>query len=188
MLPAHDRAAVNAKKIQLKLYATGAVDLDAVVPIFHAWIREQKLDELLVDVVDYKHVPGGPGIALIGHASDYFLDLGEGRPGLVYSRKRDAPDDVLGDALARLLAAASLLEAEGIQFSTNELLMRVNDRLAEDDFDSIKGALSALMPRLVSEFEVEPSGAPKQLLSARVRAPGAPDIATLRQRLSAPLH
>ncbi len=175
---------MNAHKLKLKLYADGDVDLDQIVRVFHGWIRDQKLDELLIDVADYQHVQGGPGIALIGHASDYFLDLGEGRPGLVYSRKRDAPDDVLGDALGRLLAAAALLEAEGIHFRTDEILLRVNDRLAVDDFDSVRAALAALLPRIVEAFEIEADGTPKQLLSARVRAPGAGSIATLRQRLA----
>lgn len=185
MLPAHESARVSAKKLQLKLYAEGDVELDKVVRVFHGWIRDHALDELLIDVADYQHVPNGPGIALIGHASDYFFDLGEGRPGLLYSRKRDAPDAVLADALGRLLAAASLLEAEGVRFRTDELLVRVNDRLATDDFDSVRGALAALLPRVVDAFEIEPESAPKARLSARVRAPAAGDIATLRQRLAA---
>jgi hypothetical protein len=179
---------VNARKIQLKLYAEGDVDLDQVVRIFHGWIRDKKLGELLVDVADYQHVPDGPGIALIGHASDYYLDLGEGRPGLLYSRKRDAPDDVLRDALERLLEAAALLEAEGVRFRTDELLLRVNDRLAPDDFASLEGALSALLPRVVDHFAIEPSSGPKERVAARVRAPGAGDVNALRERLGAPLH
>ena len=33
--------------------------------------------------------PTGPGIMLIGHEADRSLDFGEGRPGVVYQRKRD---------------------------------------------------------------------------------------------------
>ena len=46
------------------------------------------LPELLIDVANYAHVPKGPGVVLIGHGSDYFMDEGEGRLGLLYNRKR----------------------------------------------------------------------------------------------------
>ena len=67
----------------------------------------------MIDVANYAHVPKGPGVVLIGHGSDYFIDEGEGRLGLLHSRKRGAPDagDRLADAFRRTLHAASLLEA-----------------------------------------------------------------------------
>ena len=46
----------------------------------------------MIDVANYAHVPKGPGVALIGHGTDYFIDEGEGRLGLLYNRKRGAPD------------------------------------------------------------------------------------------------
>ena len=74
---------------------------------------------------------------LIGHGADYFLDEGEGRPGLLHNRKRAglAPAERLGDLARRTLHAASLLEKDlaltgKVKFATNELLFRVNDRLA----------------------------------------------------------
>ena len=35
--------------------------------------------------------PRGPGVVLIGHGSDYFIDEGEGRLGLLHNRKRVGP-------------------------------------------------------------------------------------------------
>ena len=42
------------------------VDLEPLIPIFHGWIQGQVFDELLLDVADYRHVPAGPGVVLIG--------------------------------------------------------------------------------------------------------------------------
>ena len=41
-------------------------DLEPLIPIFHGWIQDQVSEELLLDVADYRHVPAGPGVMLIG--------------------------------------------------------------------------------------------------------------------------
>src|SRR5690606_5668475 len=89
-------------------------DAEKFVPVFHRWIRDDVLDELVIDVADYTHVPEGPGVVLVGHGSDYYVDLAENRPGLLYSRKRDLPEgaNLIDDALRRALNAVRLLEEE----------------------------------------------------------------------------
>ena len=57
------------------------VSLPAFIPVFHRWIERQDVDELLLDVHDYGHVPDGPGILLVAHEADYAFDLSGGRPG-----------------------------------------------------------------------------------------------------------
>ena len=49
--------------------------------MFHRWIREQAIPELLIDVADYAHVPAGPGIMIIGHEAHYSVDNRENRLG-----------------------------------------------------------------------------------------------------------
>lgn len=140
-------------KFQVKLYTgEGEIELEKLVPIFHTWIREKKIpDELLIDVADYAHVPQGPGVVLIGHQSDYYLDVADDRPGLLYSRKRGFEGGLqpgIEDAFRRALRACQLLESEtglGFEFATDEVLFRVQDRLAapNDDatYDAYKGPL-----------------------------------------------
>ena len=142
-------------KFQVKLYtSSGKVELDKLIPVFHAWIREKKIaDELLIDVADYAHVPQGPGVVLIGHQSDYYLDMADDRPGLLYSRKRGFEGDFhagVEDAFRRALRACELLESEadlGFTFATDEVLFRVQDRLAAPNdtatYDAYKGPLEA---------------------------------------------
>ncbi len=128
---------MQATKFQVKVYAkAGDIELEKLVPVFHEWIRNKKIsDELLIDVADYAHVPQGPGVVLIGHQSDYYLDVADNRPGLLYSRKRGFDGDLqagIDDAFQRALATCRLLEAEsslGLEFATDELLFRVQDRL-----------------------------------------------------------
>src|SRR4029077_10076795 len=50
------------------------VDLEPLIPIFHGWIQGRVCDELLLDIADYRHVPAGPGVVLIGHEADYSVD------------------------------------------------------------------------------------------------------------------
>ena len=146
---------MQATKFQVKLYASGSeVDLDKLIPVFHEWIREKKIDdELLIDVADYAHVPQGPGVVLIGHQSDYYLDMADDRPGLLYSRKRGIDGDLpakVNDAFRRALLVCDLLEKEdplGLKFGTGEALFRVQDRLAAPNDQA---TFDAFMPLLES--------------------------------------
>ena len=76
---------MNAHKLQLKIYATPAsakaVEPEALIPVFHRWIKDHVLPEMVIDVANYGHVPEGPGVVLIGHGSDYYMEAGRGPPG-----------------------------------------------------------------------------------------------------------
>ncbi|HEX6272617.1 MAG TPA: hypothetical protein VFZ53_06250 [Polyangiaceae bacterium] len=177
---------MDSQRIQVKLYSTVAHDPEKLIPVFHRFIRDKVFDELMIDVADYGHVKDGPGVALIGHASDYFADQSEGRFGLVYTRKREAPppSERLLDAVRRALNGARLVEKEpgfeGVRFATNELLFRFTDRLrAPNDaatFSALEAELAPITARLygASGVSVEKVGEPRDVLSARVRAASAP--------------
>ncbi len=86
-----------------------------ILPIFQRWIQEHTVDGMLIDVIDYKHVPAGPGIMLIADEADYAYDLGDGETGLHYIRKRGLPGELapaLRLAFRGALAGALALEAE----------------------------------------------------------------------------
>ncbi len=190
---------MQTEKLQLKLFTRqDDVPLEPVVKVFHRWIREGTLDdEVLIDVTDYSHVHHGPGILLTGHGADYYLDQAEGRPGLLFSRKRAGlpPEQRLADAFRRTLRAARLLESEaglspGFAFRTDELLFRVPDRLvARNDEETrarFQPELTSFLERLYagSAFDVARYGSAKQPFTLRVVASDAPSLDTLRSRLS----
>jgi hypothetical protein len=191
---------MDAHKLQLKIYATPAaakaVEPEALIPVFHRWIKGHVLPELTIDVANYGHVPEGPGVVLIGHGSDYFMDEGEGRLGLLHNRKRSgaAPGERLADLARRTLHAASLLEKEPslggkLTFMTSELLFRINDRLAAPNTDAtfaaVKGELEALAKQLFAgPFELARVGGPKELFAVRIKGGAGTGLtlATLLER------
>lgn len=190
------------EKLQIKLFATQHdVPLDAFVPVFHDWIRTGKLNELMIDVAPYEHVPSGPGILFVGHGSDYYIDEGKGRVGLLYSRKREAPaaGERLRDSLRRAVHVASLLETEPalggkVKFATNELLLRVNDRLAAPSdvstFNALKGELQAFFHEVFGgEAQLALVSQPRELFAVAVKLPAGvapPSLQNLLERLGGP--
>lgn len=171
-------AATEVVRIGAKLYADNpeVVDVAAYIPLFHGWIQGGELDGVPIDVADYAHVPGGPGVMLIGHEADRSLDLGEGRPGIVYQRKRDLEgglEERIALVIAQADAAADLVESDaaagGVRFGRDEILLRINDRLNAPNDDAtldalrpaIAAALAALRPGREATIErvtADPTG------------------------------
>jgi hypothetical protein len=176
---------MSGSKVQVKLYAEEAVErsIDPYVPLFHRWIQQSVLDEMVYDVASYTHVPQGTGVLLVGHASDYSIDQSEGRPGLLYSRKRDLPQgsSLVQDALGRALRARQLLAAETRidaprAFGTKEVLFRFPDRLHVQNDDAgfalvrpaVEAALKELLPG--ESYQLAREGEPREPLTIRAQA------------------
>jgi hypothetical protein len=168
-------------KFQLKVYTkTGDIELEKLVPVFHEWIRAKKIpDELLIDVADYAHVPQGPGVVLIGHQSDYYLDVADNRPGLLYSRKRGFEGDFeagIEDTFRRALEACQMLEQEAaldFEFATSEVLFRVQDRLHAPNADETFEAYGPALRQATSTFfgksaAFERVGGPREPFAVRI--------------------
>jgi len=187
-----------SERFQLKMYLepSAHLEIETLVPVFHRFIREQLLKELVIDVVDYSHVPSGPGVVLIGHAADYYVGELDGRLGLVFSRKRAAPppDSRLEDGLRHLVNVARLLEQDvtvKLRFRTNDLSLRLTDRLhtgiddaafaqakaeVEQVFGKIYGGVAAV-ERIVED------GGP---LGLAIKASSAPTLEALLEKLGGP--
>ena len=188
---------MDAHKLQLKVFAEPAagLELESFIPVFHDWIKHERLAELLIDVANYAHVPQGPGVALIGHGSDYFMDEGEGRLGLLYNRKREAPEPGarLADTFRRAIHAALLLEKEDtlggkLRFRSHEWLFRINDRLAapngEATLAAVKPELDAFCGKLFEGgYQLQRVGTSRHLFAVRINTPGAPGLGVLLERL-----
>jgi hypothetical protein len=148
--------ATEIVRIGAKLYAEnpGVIVPEDYVPLFHGWIQRRFLDGTPIDVADYTHVPDGPGIMLIGHEADRALDFGEGRPGVLYQRKREGVG-TLEERFAAVIAAADRTASEiegdpaggGVRFGRDEILLRINDRLRSPNDDA---AFEALRPAIAA--------------------------------------
>src|SRR6204780_4022112 len=117
--------------VNVKLFVKNPQEVDpaALIPVFHKWIQDQASGDLLLDVADYRHVPSGPGVVLIGHEGNYSLDNTGGRWGVRYNRKgplEGTNGDRLLQAAHAAFAAVQRLERESsldgrIQFNGYEL-------------------------------------------------------------------
>jgi hypothetical protein len=189
-------------KLQVKIFVepSAGLGLEAFIPVFHRWIREHVLDELLLDVANYAHVPRGPGVVLIGHHSDYAMDVGDGRLGLLCNRKRagNAPWPAqVADAFYRSVLAARLIEREQslggrFSFRTDQWLFRINDRLHGPNDDHtlarIKPALDQVCHTMFAgpSYRLERIAGSRDLFTVAIRNPEGPSLETVFARLSAP--
>ena len=174
------------QRICVKLYAPEpGVGDQAFIPIFHEWIRDQAIDNLvLFDVADYAHVPESPGIVLVTHEASFSLDRSDGLFGLLAQRRVNGSDeaaDMIATTLRHALQVAAKLEedprlAGKLAFDRSRVVIEANDRLRAPNTDegyralepvvstAIKAVLSDGSPR-VTRVDNDP----RDRLAAEVR-------------------
>ena len=180
-----EEVAVELQHVNVKLLLRNpeAVDLEAVVPVFHSWIQEQPGDELLLDVASYTHVKDGPGILLIGHEADYSLDVTDGRLGLRYNHKallEGSNAARLAQATTAALNALERLEKDDrlngkITFDGRNVELFINDRLLAPNGDETRKAaepeLRAFVGLLLAgeRYSLAYEADPRRLFGVRVQ-------------------
>jgi hypothetical protein len=168
-------------------------DLRDFIPVFHSWIRAKKLDGVLIDVADYSHVHHGPGVLLVAHEAYWGMDETGGRLGMFYKRRRGEPEAIgraLAHATRRALQAAKLVEldVEGVAFSTKEVVLGFEDRLAApntpETFAAFEGDLRSLAAELFEgNAELAQVGDVRAPFRARIAGGVEVGLDTLLQRL-----
>jgi hypothetical protein len=174
--------------VNIKVFAAKAedVNLAAAIPVFHRWIQDRALPELLIDVADYSHVPAGPGVLLIAHEANYSLDNGRNRLGLLYNRKAASDGGAqqsLRQAYQAALAACERLEQEPefqnkLQFDPGDVELTLNDRLlhpnTEEDWQSIQSDVANFFDNAFGKgaYAFERTTDPRERLQLRVRKSG----------------
>ena len=186
--------------VNVKLFVKNAeqVDLEALVAVFHGWIQNQGSGELLLDVADYRHVPSGPGVVLIGHQGNYSLDNARGRLGVRYNRKaplEGTNHDHLVQATQAVLAACQRLETDPslggtVQFNGREIELFINDRLLAPNTPETRTASDSEFRTFFStlfgevEYTVSYPQDSRRLFSVTVRASQAFDTTELLDNLN----
>jgi hypothetical protein len=183
--------------VKFFLQESSQLELCDWIPVFHAWIQGQVIeDHILVDLHDYSHVQGGPGIILVAHEGNFSMDLGDGRLGLFYYRKQPLEGSLenrLTGILKAALQGACLLENESklgeIRVQTDELLLVANDRLnapnTEAAFQQLEPELSKFFNRLLEDQDVRLAREedPRERLTVRVSAGHSQETQALLDRL-----
>jgi hypothetical protein len=145
---------MDIQHFRVKLFAT--VDshprLSDAIPVFHRWIQNKTLPEMMIDVSDYEHVPSGPGIILVCHEAIYSLD----KLGLVYNRRtalNGSVEDRLQQAVESVESAAELLEKEPefsgkLRFNRNAWEVAVNDRMLAPNTEATWKSLEPVLRKV----------------------------------------
>ena len=168
---------------KLRIAHAGEADLAPLIPVFHGWIQAQVFGDLLLDVADYRHVPGGPGVVLIGQEGDYSVDNTDDRLGVRYNRKASlggSNQDRLRQAARAALTASRQLEAEpGLEgkfrFGGREIELFFNDRLLAPNRDATREAaqpdLDEFLRKLFrgSEYSLKYENDPRRLFGLTVQ-------------------
>lgn len=171
---------MEVQHINVKIFARppAAIDLAAAIPVFHRWIQDSVVTELLIDVADYRHVPAGPGVILVGFEANYSLDMTGNRLGLLYNRKKADPgstQEKLRQAWDAAVAACRRLEREPefagrLQFDLDECELIFNDRLltpnTEETFRALTPELDVFFASVWGggNFAFEHVGEPRERL------------------------
>jgi hypothetical protein len=179
---------MNIQHVNVKVFAeTAAIDLGSAIPVFHRWIQDEVCEELLVDVADYRHVPGGPGVILIGHEANYSLDWGPAkRLGLLYNRKASlegSTQEKLNQGFEAALEACRRLEEDPVferqlRFNRGDCEVTLNDRLltpnTEETWQALKPEFEAFFARRFGSlhFDFERSSETRERFAVRVRKHG----------------
>jgi hypothetical protein len=194
---------IDLQHINVKVLLEGGADLDAgvldsIIPIFHGWIQNRALPELLIDVADYRHVHHGPGIVLIGHEADYSIDNTNGRLGLRYNRKAQVAGtngEKLAQATKSALTAAKHLQEDTrpkskLYFNSHDLEILINDRLVAPTNNQTRQALDPGIRRFANkllngaEYSLTYESDPRRLFGAAIHSARGFTVEELLQNLA----
>ena len=183
--------------VKLLLKSPEELDLELVIPVFHSWIQDQVCEELLLDVADYRHVHGGPGVLLIGHEADYSLDNTDNRLGVRYKRKavlEGGNQGRLSQAARAALSACQRLEQDTrlngkLHFNGQDIEILVNDRLLSPNRQAIREAVNedfqVFSEKLFGgrEYSLSSNSDPRKLLAVSLRASRSVTVGELLENL-----
>jgi hypothetical protein len=190
---------IELQHINVKLLVKDqeGINLEPLIPVFHGWIQEQSFDELLIDVADYRHVPDGPGVMIIGHEADYSLDQTNGQLGVRYNRKsilNSTNQERLKQAAHSALKTFQRLEQDTrleqkFNFNGKDVQIFINDRLLAPNTPESQKALEPEFRQLgnllfgAENYELTWQCDPRRLTGASFIGKNAITISGLLQKL-----
>lgn len=188
-------------RLQLEMDVEFPSDLDigGLIPVLHRIIQQRALDEIWIDVVDYRHVEDGPALLLVSHDAYFGIEHNARRSTVLYRRRRPhdgAVHERLREAADRLLRFAEYLQGEealsGTTWRSDRWILSLHDRLLAPGGaplgTAFEDALQCFQHRLWGSQEVvrrqaqDPAGPMAVAFSAEAHEP----LETLLHRLTLP--
>lgn len=116
-------------RLTLTVAASPAADLEPALGVFHRFIQRSLVEGRLLDVADYRHVPSGPGVMLVGQDVDYGINP----HAFTVTMKRRGDDAAIQfrDAVRMALGTIDAIEADGAlpcRFDATRMSVSVADR------------------------------------------------------------
>ena len=149
---------MTLEHVNVKLFVDGPLscDLSRVIEVFHGWVANQSMPEMMIDVADYRHLHHGPGVVLVGLTEDYAMDHRGGDWGLLYNRKaaRDGSNaDRFAHALKSAGAACLRLEADvaNLKFDRSRFELFINDRALAPNSEKTREPFAAELTAYVRD-------------------------------------
>jgi hypothetical protein len=168
------------KRLDIRLFIAdpNAVEWGEFLPLFTRWAQEEP--DRWLDVADYRHVPTGPKVVLIGKECHVSVDNRREEAALLFSRREPyegSNEERIASAFRDAFAYAERVSRElpHIRFRHDVCELAVNDRvafpnepeIAEAVAAELRSALAALMPNSTATLEHDPN--PKERITFRVR-------------------
>lgn len=154
---------MNSERFCVKFFVQPDCHIEdeaSLIPIFHEWIRLKKLDQICIDVADYRHVPEGPGVMVITHEINFSMDHGGGMYGLSAQQKLGSEATVAERVVGLVRTTAkfgALLESDPrlsgqVRLAGERFHYIANDRLlapnTEESFAILKPELESVAATL----------------------------------------
>ncbi|MCZ6675261.1 MAG: hypothetical protein O7C75_20195 [Verrucomicrobia bacterium] len=186
-------------RIGIKIFAEDSdkLALEELIPVFHRWIKDKSLDDMLIDVADYSHVYAGPGTMLVAYEGNYAYEESGNRRGLVYYAKTELSGNMierLKTVCTKALKACLLIEADDeingrISFNAGEIQVIANDRLHapnnEQTFAAFEPVLQEFFTQLFNDtnYQYERGTDPRERFTVNVKTTDKVTIKQLLNRL-----
>lgn len=167
------------KRMEIRLFVAdpNEVAWEEFIPLFTRWIQEEP--DRWLDIADYRHVPSGPGVVLVGREGHVAMDNRRNEIALLYSRR----EPYEGTNRERILAAFrdTFAFAERVSHDLPKIRFRkdvceflVNDRVTfpnePEIADAVASELQTVLPELsLSGAALEHNPNPKERITFRIR-------------------
>ncbi len=138
-------------RLTLTMAAGPAADLEPALGVFHRFIQRNLVEGKILDVADYRHVPNGPGVMLVGQDVDYGITVNAFT--VTMKRRGDDVTTQFTDAVRMALGTIEAIETDGAlpcRFEPEQLRVSVADR----KLGTHEQVQSALLAELAPAVEV----------------------------------
>lgn len=176
---------MNPQRLSVRFPVTDPPgDLEAAIRVFHRVLQRGLAEGLTLDVADYRHVPQGPGVLLVGHDVDY----GVSGEAFTVVRKRSAEDSAatqLRDLLRMGLGLLDAIQDDGeldVIVDRTRFTVAVLDRSLGSPEEVVASLLAEVQPVIAELYGSESTATelegadPGSAPTVQVEAPGADGV------------